>query len=70
MEIIAICLAAYACVLYTDASNFGGEEWFKHTLLFIPSSALLVYIFAVNRGIISKLLTNRVYMLIKNHRKI
>lgn len=48
-------------VKYLDnkGTTFLSEEWMKNNLLFLPISAALVYLFAMNRGWVSKILTRK-----------
>ena len=57
LEIIAVILNIGVCMCFTHAPI--EYKWFTFTCLFIPTSAILVYVFAQNAGILSKMLTIR-----------
>ena len=57
-ELFAIAAAAFSIIAYQKLGG-GNYEWFRYTELYLPSSLLLVYVFAVNGGYITRLLTNR-----------
>ena len=56
-EVLAFILAAIACYLFSSDNCFLGEESFKYTLLFLPGNALLIWLFAEEKGIISRSLS-------------
>ena len=57
LELIAVILNICVCICFAQASS--EYKWFTFTCLFIPTSVILVYVFAQNAGILSKLLINR-----------
>ena len=56
-EFVALALNVLACVVCLKAPE--NTVWFTYTSLFIPSTAVLVYVFSLSAGIVSKLLANR-----------
>ena len=60
MEACAVVINVAVCVYCANAS--GNMQWFRYTCLFVPSSALLVYIFAANKGIFAHFLCNRIVL--------
>lgn len=42
--------------IYVNQIGYFGQESFKYTMLFLPTSILIVFLFAVNKGFISKIL--------------
>ncbi|MBQ6274163.1 MAG: acyltransferase [Oscillospiraceae bacterium] len=57
LELFALILNIAVCVFFTKASD--DTVWFTYTSLFVPTSALLVYAFSFDRGMVSKLLKNK-----------
>lgn len=66
LEIVTIALIYISETIYREKISFLGSEWCRYSVLFLPTSALLVYLFALNKGIISKLLTNKALIFIGN----
>ena len=64
IEIITIGLNVIAQQAYNDSIGILGSIYFKFTLLYTPLSIIIVYLFALNKGIISKLLTNKLMIYI------
>lgn len=73
MEAFAFVVAIASLVIATIASGTPQESgtnaihtdlWWTESLLFLPGSILLVYVFAMGRGVISRLLVNRVTLYI------
>lgn len=62
-EIFAIILSVAAMYLHTDRIS---NQGLRYTILFVPVSLFVVYLFAVNKGMITKLLTNKVLVFIGN----
>lgn len=58
LEILGIVSTGICSYLAIHQFAAGVGEWFIFTTLFLPSSALLVYVFALNKGLITKTLTN------------
>lgn len=50
--------------IYIQGEGLFASVFFKYSMLFLPFACLLVYVFAKNKGFISKLLTNRVVIFI------
>ena len=59
MEICSFTLAIISLYVYEITSNNYECSWYRYTLLFIPSVCCLIYILAVNKGFMSKLLSNK-----------
>lgn len=60
IEIIAIIISFSMSLCYQYKYGLlGSTEWICNTLIYIPANSLLVYIFAVNRGWVSRILTNK-----------
>ena len=57
LEILVIALNVAVCAYYPKTTS--DSYWFSYTCLFTPSTVLLIYVFSLNKGIISRLLTNR-----------
>ncbi len=58
-EILSIAFIVVSNVIYSRRMGFIGSECFRYSLLFTPSSVMLIYIFAMEEGVISKLLANK-----------
>lgn len=57
MEIAVLIINISVCVTHWTLSQ--DAKWFSYTSLFLPSTALLIYVFSLNKGILSQLLANR-----------
>lgn len=57
LEIAAAAVCIAVSILYLKLSE--NTEWFYYTSLYILPSTLLVYVFALNKGIVSELLKNK-----------
>ncbi len=66
IEIISLVLIVFSDIIYLKNKGVLGSYYFKFTVLFIPVSVLLVWIFAINKGVISKLLTCKPIVYIGN----
>lgn len=69
IALAAIQLTAYAlCVSIPAKTNpaVGAKIWWGLTVMWTPSSCALVYLFALNRGLLSKVLTNRILVFVGN----
>ena len=69
-EIVGIVFAVFASIsyyaLYQEADtgnnifNFHPERWWTYSLAYLPSSIIIIYSFATQKGIISNLQNNRI----------
>lgn len=66
IEIFALLAILFSEYIYESQRSFLGKEAFRYTILFTPSSVLLIYIFALGSGYISKLLTKKPLIFIGN----
>ncbi len=66
LEIISFELVGLSMCYYSSQSNILGQNWFRYTMLWLPTSVLLVWLFAVNKGLISKLLNNKLFVWVGN----
>lgn len=66
LEILVFFLIGFSMWCYSAQVNVLGQNWFRYTCLWLPTSIMIVWLFAVNKGLISKLLTNRVMIWIGN----
>lgn len=64
VEVVILILTVIANKIYDDSIGVPGSIYFKFTLLYTPLSIMAVYLFALNKGIISKLLTNKLVIYI------
>lgn len=64
VEVLILVLTVIANKIYDDSIGVPGSIYFKFTLLYTPLSTMAVYLFALNKGIISKLLTNKLVIYI------
>lgn len=60
LEVIALLQAPIACLLYFNRAPILGSEPIRYTLLFLPGSLLLVWLFAAKEGQITRFLANPV----------
>ena len=63
--VIVLAIMIYTCVKPVDNSYTNAaypELWWIYTLLFTGGSCFLIYLFALNRGMLSKTLTNRYFL--------
>lgn len=58
LELAAILVNLFTCVYFAYAPEH--TTWATFTVLFIPSSILLIYAFSFDNGMISRLLKNRI----------
>ena len=58
LEIIILFINAAACYYYALSPK--ELSFFTYTCLYILTSCLLIYVFAMNKGILSKILTNKI----------
>ena len=65
-ELVTFLLIATSLYLYDTQISLGGLEWYRYTLLYSPTSVLLVYLFAQNQGYLTKLLANPVLIHLGN----
>ena len=64
----ALIFAGWAILysLFQHHLGIGGMEWFRHTLLYLPVTALAIYVFAMEKGIISGILSCKPLVLLGN----
>ena len=65
-ESIFIFLVMITNYIYANKISVGSEQWIRYNILFLPTTIGIVYLFALNNGIFSKLLTNRVSIYVGN----
>ncbi len=58
MEAAAASLCVFCCIFYTMLPQ--NLVWMKYTCLFMPANLFLIYVFALNRGLFSKLVSGKV----------
>lgn len=51
---------------YCRKTTFIGGEWCRYSIIYLPTSVALIYLFAISNGLLSKLLTNRLMIYIGN----
>lgn len=59
LEIVTILLTIVTQLIYLGKIRFLGIDNFGKTILYVPTSVAIVYLFSINRGIITKALTNK-----------
>lgn len=55
LEVVVVILIFVSEWIYVNKIGFLGSEWFRYTMLFTPSSVCLIYLFAINKGFVSKI---------------
>ena len=65
-ELFILCLTVLSLYIYNSQISLGAWEWSRYTLLYLPSSILLVYAVAENQGYFSKILCNKFFVHIGN----
>lgn len=60
LEIFTVAVLLITQFIHEEQIIYIGGEWFRHTLLYVPSSLMLVWVFAHSKGYITKLLTNKI----------
>lgn len=65
LELAAFALIYIGYRIYLSPADQAGE-WYRYTLVFTPSSVILVFLFAANCGLISKVLTCKPVIYIGN----
>lgn len=66
LEVFAIVLAVVSCLLYKYEVSVLGAGALRYTVLFLPGSVLLVYLFAKRDGWITKVLSNKLLVWLGN----
>lgn len=64
LEILVFIAIFGAGYFYVNQIGFLGSEWFRHTMLYTPTSICIVLLFALKQGIISKCLTCKVLVFV------
>lgn len=57
-------MVAFCTIIYRIVQN--GGAWGEPTIIYIPISSLMIWLFAVNKGAISKVFTNKLLIFIGN----
>ncbi len=65
-EVLVLLALVVSQKIYNGHYGFFSTEWFILTVLYVPTSVVLVYLFATKEGILTWLLTNRVLITIGN----
>lgn len=65
-ELAVFLILVISQKIYNGQYGFWSSEWFKLTVMYVPSSVMWVYLFALKQGWISRLLTCRVLIWIGN----
>lgn len=66
LEIVTITFIVICQIMFKEKIGLGEAQWFRYTLLYTPSSIFLVLLFAVNKGVISQICTNKVTIALGN----
>ena len=64
LEVITLALNIIVQYIHDKSIGILGTMYFKFTLLYTPLSIFIVFLFALNKGIISKLLSNKLMIYI------
>lgn len=66
ISVIALVISCYIAYKMLSISTFGQEvsfsnpeRWWTYALLYVPISCMIIYVFAIEKGVISRWLTNR-----------
>ena len=59
-QIVTLIICLFSAKIYTSPNFLLGEPWCKYTILWIPSSVMLVYLFARQDGVFAVLSNNRI----------
>lgn len=62
IELLIVIFIGISIYIYTYKIGFFGEECFRYNMLFTPSSVALIYCMSINEGIISKLISNKIFL--------
>lgn len=65
-EFLALVLTLSVILIYTFKFESDESIWYGYSLIYLPISLLLVYAFALNRGMITKILQNKVVLWVGN----
>lgn len=63
LMVFAIIASEY---IYRNQVGFLSSEWFKYTMLYTLSSCIIIYLFAEKKGIITNILTNKIFIYLGN----
>ncbi len=66
LELSAVIAVFAAQYFFSNKFGYFSFECFKYNMLYTPSSCLLIFIFAINRGIISRLLSQKFIIFLGN----
>lgn len=62
--VLEIIMAAFCVIIFKIVQNEG--VWGEPTIIYIPISSMMIWLFAINKGIISKMFTNKLVIFIGN----
>jgi peptidoglycan/LPS O-acetylase OafA/YrhL len=65
-EIIIILFIFITAKIYSSQTILIGQNWCRYSILWIPTSMAIVWLFAEKKGIVSKLFTNKFFIWIGN----
>ena len=65
-EIMTFVLIGISAYIYSSQKILIGQNWFRYTNLWIPTSLIIVWLFAVNKGKVSRVVTNKITIWIGN----
>ena len=67
MEFTSISLSAtFGYLYFYNIGVFGNVDWMRFTLVYVIPNVFLIFSFAVNKGIISKVMSNKLCIYIGN----
>ena len=66
LDILTVLLFAVTSVFYKSTAYFFSREEYRHTLIFVPLALAAVYSFALAKGPLSRLLTNKITVFFGN----
>ena len=66
LEIIVWLVIIGSEYFYKNQIGFLGSEWFRYTMLYTLSSSALVYLFAIKKGFITNIITNKFFVYLGN----
>ena len=66
LEIVTLLVIIGSEYFYKNQVWFLGSEWFRYTMLYTVSSSAVVYLFAIKKGFLTEIITNKLFIRLGN----
>jgi len=64
LQMLVLCGIVVSCYVYSNNLGIFGSQYVKYSLLFTITTVPLIYIVAINKGFISKILSSKIFVII------